>query len=90
MLIDVHVADANGGNVANATVSISITGPVSGQGSATTGSGGTATFRMTHAPSGSYTTSITGVTGSNMTWDTSHGYTSTNTYVACYPTGSTC
>lgn len=82
MIITVDVKDSNNQPVGGATVAISVTGPVSGSGSGTTGSDGTVGFRLNKAPSGSYTTNINSITGTNLTWDKTSG---TTTYTGCYP-----
>jgi len=57
--------------VAGASVSIEVDlkdNPyISGTG--TTGTGGTVTFKLTNAPSGTYTTTVTDVTAEGLTWD---------------------
>ena len=64
MQIPVHVVDAKtGANLSGATVTITITGPVNASGSGTTGSDGTVTFRLNRAPAGTYTTTVTNLTG---------------------------
>ncbi|MDA8043803.1 MAG: Ig-like domain-containing protein [Actinomycetota bacterium] len=73
MLIPVGIADTNGNPVSGATVTIQITGPVTATGSASTGSNGTVTFKLSHAPKGTYTTTVTNVSGSNLTWDQAGG-----------------
>lgn len=70
LVISVHVVDSSAANVGGATVSINLAGPnVTASGSATTGSNGTASFRLSHAQHGSYTTTITDISGTNLHWD---------------------
>lgn len=69
MLITVTVEDSQGNPVGGAMVSITVSGPVSGSGSKTTGSDGTATFRLNRAPSGTYDTTINDITGTNLIWE---------------------
>jgi thermitase len=76
LLITATVKDNLGVAVANATVSIKING--SGPYSGTTGSGGTVTWSVTNASSGSYTTTVVGVTAAGLTWD---GITPANGFV---------
>ena len=62
----------SGGNpVAGASVSItlSVSGGPSWNGSGTTGSNGNVSFNLNNAPSGTYTTLVTNVTASGFTWD---------------------
>ena len=80
MLIPVHVVNSSGASVPNATVSISLSGPASGTASAATGSNGTVTFRVSRAPAGTYTTTVTNITGTNLSWD----HTGVTTYTAAY------
>lgn len=70
--IIVHVSDNLDSSVSGASVSITLTNSVSGgpwSGTATTGSDGYVTFSLKNAPSGTYTTTITDVTASGLTWD---------------------
>ncbi|MEO7430065.1 MAG: S8 family serine peptidase [Acidimicrobiales bacterium] len=79
LLVTVTIQDSAGTGVANASVSINLyKGSVfyiSGTG--TTGSSGSMTFRATNAPSGTYTTTVTGVSGTGLTWV---GGTPSNSY----------
>lgn len=73
--------DSNANAVSGATVSITLENKSTGQvwsGSGTTGSAGTVTFGLRHAPAGTYTTVVNSVTGSGITWDGSYP---TNTYI---------
>jgi hypothetical protein len=69
--ITVTVKDNLGTAVANATVSVNVYlgGTLVGSASNTTGSGGTTSFVIRNAPSGTYTTTITGVNAAGLTWD---------------------
>jgi hypothetical protein len=80
MLIAIHVDDNTGASVPGATVSISLSGPASGTGSAATGSNGTVSFKVNRAPIGEYTTTITNITGTNLSWD----HTGVTSYTATY------
>lgn len=65
------------GPVSGASVSIGIfrNGAPAGSGSGTTGTGGTVTFKLKNAQSGTYTTQVRAVTAAGLTWD---GETPTN------------
>ena len=78
--IRVAVIDDFGNPVANASVSINLNrnGSLVATGAGTTGSDGVVIFSYKNAPSGTYTTSITGVTASGLTWD---GNTPPNEFV---------
>jgi subtilisin len=60
-----------GNPVANASVSINLNrdGTLYSSANGTTGSNGTVTFSFNNAPSGEYTTVVTGVTASGLVWD---------------------
>ena len=77
LTVSVHVSDDSGNNVGDATVSIDLyrDGGLVGSATGTTGSTGNVGFTMKNAPSGTYTTTITSVTASGLTWD---GITPTN------------
>lgn len=82
MLVQVGVVDANG-PVSSATVSITVendTTSAIATASGTTGSNGTVTFKLTKAAAASYTTTITGITGANLTWASSSGESSYTAY----------
>jgi subtilisin len=74
-----HVVDSNGSSVGGASVSVEIflDGSIIWSPTGTTGSDGTATFSITNAPSGTYTTLVTDVNASGLTWD---GVTPVNSY----------
>jgi hypothetical protein len=57
--------------VASASVSIELDldGSLYGTATGTTNTSGVASFRARNAPSGMYTTTITNVSGSGLTWD---------------------
>ena len=65
--------------VASASVSIDVNlgNDLYDSGTGTTGTDGTVTFKFPNAPSGTYTTEVTGVTADGLTWD---GVTPTNSY----------
>jgi subtilase family serine protease len=77
--ITVAVVDNLGNPVPNVSVSITLdlNGSPYVSGSGTTGSNGQVTFVLHHAPSGTYTTVVTTVTASGLTWD---GITPPNSY----------
>ncbi len=60
-----------GNPVANASVSVTVNlnGSTYGSGTASTGSNGQVTFQLRNAPSGTYTTTVTSVTASGLTWN---------------------
>jgi len=62
--------DDFGGPVAGASVSIDtyLDGSWYAYGTSTTGTDGTATFKLANAPSGTYTTVVTDVTAGALTW----------------------
>ncbi len=49
--------------------SVTISGPKSGGGTGTTDALGEITFKIANAPSGTYTTAVTDVTATGLTWD---------------------
>jgi hypothetical protein len=71
LIITVTVKNNLGNAVANATVSIKVyqNGSQVSAGSNTTGSAGTTSFSIRNTPSGTYTTTITGVSAAGLTWD---------------------
>ncbi len=77
--ITVTLKDGANNPVAGASVSISLTNSVGGSytASATTGSGGTVTFTLNNAPSATYSTTVTSITASGLTWD---GVTPANSF----------
>ncbi|MGY5140731.1 MAG: matrixin family metalloprotease [Candidatus Nitrosopumilus sp. Bin_571-38] len=79
LTVSVHVSDDSGNNVGDASVSIDLyrDGGLVGSATGTTGSTGNVGFTMKNAPSGTYTTTITSVTASGLTWDVT---TPTNSY----------
>lgn len=80
LLITIQVVDDLGSSVSGASVSITLTNSLtdgSWSGTATTGSNGYVTFSLKNAPSGTYTTTITDVTASGLTWD---GVTPSNVF----------
>lgn len=70
LLITVSLLDDLSNPVAGASVSIKVDrdNPYS-SGTGTTGTDGTVTFKLTNAPSGTYTTTVTDVTAEGLTWD---------------------
>ncbi len=71
LLITVALVDGKGNPVAGASVSITLSrnGASYGSATGTTGTDGKVTFKATNAPSGCYTTTVTKVTASGLTWD---------------------
>lgn len=71
LLITIALVDNLNSPVADASVSIdvSLNGTSYGSWTGTTGAEGTVTFKLTHAPSGTYTTTVTNVTAEGLTWD---------------------
>lgn len=69
--VAVAIVDDLGNPVANASVSITLShdSGTSWKGTGTTGTDGTVTFGLKNAPSGCYTTTVTGVTATGLTWD---------------------
>jgi len=70
LLITAALVDDFGGPVAGASVSIDtyLDGSWYAYGTSTTGTDGTATFKLANAPSGTYTTVVTDVTAGALTW----------------------
>jgi len=69
LTVTVHVSD-DSGNIGGASVSIElVNGNSSWTATGTTSSTGYAGFTLKNAPSGTYTTTITGVSASGLTWD---------------------
>ena len=79
LLITVALEDDAGNPVGGASVSIDVYrySALYGSGTGTTGTDGTVTFKLTNAPSGTYTTTVTDVTATGLTWD---GATPPNSY----------
>lgn len=76
----VTVDNASGQPVSGATVAVTLSNTTRGQSwsaSGTTGSDGKVSFSLSHAPTGTYTTKVTSVTGTDLAWD---GVTPTNSY----------
>ncbi|MCH8024589.1 MAG: S8 family serine peptidase [Candidatus Marinimicrobia bacterium] len=71
LLITVALVDDLGNPVSGASVSIDLSrdGSPVGSGTSTTGSDGTVTFSLKNARPGCYTTTVTNVTASGLTWD---------------------
>jgi hypothetical protein len=67
--VTVTLVDGTGAPVASATVSVTISGPQTGGGTATTDASGQVVFKITNAPSGTYTTTVIDVTATGRTWD---------------------
>jgi subtilisin family serine protease len=67
--IVVYVKDSAGLSVANATVTLSLTGPVNTTFTGTTGSDGRVTFTVKKASKGTYIATATGITHSTLKWD---------------------
>lgn len=68
----VTVTNGSGQAVSGASVSVTLQNSTTGQswnGTATTGSNGVAAFTLNNAPSGCYTTTVTNVSASGLTWD---------------------
>ena len=80
LLITVALVDDLAGPVGGASVSIALfrDGASAGSGSGTTGTGGTVTFTLKNAKSGTYTTQVTAVTAAGLTWD---GVTPDNEFI---------
>jgi len=75
----VHVSNDSGNDVSGATISILLTNGVnSWSATGTTSSTGTVGFTLKNFPSGVYTTTITDVVASGLTWD---GVTPTNSFI---------
>jgi len=79
LLITVALMDDLGQAVSGASVSIDLyrDGSKIASGTGTTGTGGTLTFSLKNAPSGTYTTIVTAVIANGLTWD---GVTPPNTF----------
>lgn len=78
--VTVSIVDNLGNAVGGASVSITLKNTTTNNSwsvNATTGSGGTATFTLNNAQSGTYTTTVDNVTAAGLTWD---GNTPNNTY----------
>ena len=72
LLITVSLVDDLGNSVSGASVSIRLNNADTGQswiGTATTGTDGTVTFSLSNAPKGTYTTTVTDVVATGLTWD---------------------
>ncbi len=70
LTVSLHVSDDSGNNVSGATVSITLTNGVSTwTATGTTDTTGGVGFTLKNAPSGTYTTTITNVVASGLTWD---------------------
>lgn len=78
LTVSVHISDDSGNDVSGATVSITLTnGDSTWTATGTTGSTGSAGFTLKNSPSGTYTTTVTSLDASGLTWD---GTTPTNSY----------
>jgi len=79
LLITVALVDDLGNQVGGASVSIDLfrDGSFVASGTATTGTNGTVTFTLKNARSGCYTTTVTDVTATGLTWD---GFTPANEF----------
>ncbi|HKS92844.1 MAG TPA: G1 family glutamic endopeptidase [Tepidiformaceae bacterium] len=76
----VSILNSSGGAVPGASVSVKLTNTTRGlswTATGTTGSNGAVSFQLTNPPSGTYTTTVTAVTGSNLSWN---GSTPSNSY----------
>ena len=71
LLVTVSLGDDLGNNVAGGSVSVQVLleGTVYFSGSDISGTDGTITFRLARAPSGYYSTIVTDVTATGLTWD---------------------
>jgi len=71
LLVTVSLGDDLGNNVAGGSVSVQVLleGTVYFSGSDISGTDGTITFRLASAPSGYYSTIVTDVTATGLTWD---------------------
>jgi hypothetical protein len=78
LTVSVNVSDDSGNDVSGATVSITLTnGDSTWTATGTTSSTGSAGFTLKNSPSGTYTTTVTSLVASGLTWD---GTTPTNSY----------
>jgi len=78
LTVFVHVFDDSGNNVTGATVSISlVNGGNSWTATGTANSTGNVDFTLKNSPSGTYTTAITNIVASGLTWD---GITPSNSF----------
>lgn len=79
LTVTVSLKDDQGNSVSSASVSMDLyrNGSLYGSTTGTTGSNGTVSFTSNNAPSGTYTTVITGVNAGELVWD---GVTPTNSY----------
>ncbi|NQV40644.1 MAG: matrixin family metalloprotease [Nitrosopumilus sp.] len=78
LTVTVNVSDDSGNNVSGATVSITlVNGASSWTATGTTDTTGGVGFTLKNAPSGTYTTEVTNLVASGLTWD---GITPSNTY----------
>jgi len=77
--VTLALVDDAGNPVADASVSINLDrdGSLYASSTGTTGSNGTVTFSFNNAPAGTYTTTVTDVTATGLTWD---GVTPTNSF----------
>ena len=79
LTVSLHVSDDSGNNVSDASVSIRLSNENNSWiATGTTGSTGDVGFTLKNAPSGTYTTEITNVVASGLTWD---GITPSNSTV---------
>lgn len=80
LIVTVTVKNSTGAAVSGASVSISLkrNGTQVATGTASTSTSGTVSFQYRNATAGTYTTTITSVTASGLTWD---GVTPANSYV---------
>jgi len=70
LTVSIHVSDDSGNNVSGASVSIQLSnGSSSWTATGTTTSIGNIDFTLKNSPSGTYTTTITNVIASGLTWD---------------------
>jgi VCBS repeat-containing protein len=73
----ITIQDGNGAPVVGASVTTTLSGPTSVTSTGTTNSNGQVEIKITNAPSGTYTTKVTSVSGSGVRWD---GVTPANSY----------
>lgn len=70
LTVSVHVSDDSGNDVSGATVSITLTnGGNSWTATGTTGTTGSIGFTLKNSPTGTYTTTVTNLVASGLTWD---------------------